>query len=164
MGKYFEDYKWSSGRPVGIKELENAVAGKAYFKFIPQSEGVVVEQFDEQGRFIRLCHDPSDIEFKEEKFESLVNNTFKIRKRKDGSVAIYEKYTFLNEERGDNALVLAEIYNSQGRLIETHEDKRISDTAVDVYVRDVLGKLKVIIHHTETDKGEPYKIREEYIT
>ena len=54
-------------------------------------------------------------------------------------------------------LVKVEVFNADGRLLEAHTPKRVGPDGEDIYVADGLGKLKVVIHCREMDKGEPVK-------
>ncbi|NLF32564.1 MAG: recombinase family protein [Planctomycetes bacterium] len=49
-----------------------------------------------------------------------------------------------------------------GRLLEVHTPRRVGSDAEDICVTDGLGKLKVILHHEKIDRGESYKIRQEW--
>ena len=40
---------------------------------------------------------------------------------------------------------------------------RTADTALDLHVIDAEGTLRLIIHHSDIDRGEPFTIREEWI-
>ena len=59
---------------------------------------------------------------------------------------------------------VANIFNEHGRLLRQHRPKRVSESAWDIfYVHDALGKLVVILRHTDVDGTEPYTIEEEWM-
>jgi len=80
-----------------------------------------------------------------------------------GEVQEVEYYEPTGEECSGYPLVDVRIETPDGRLIARHASRRISDTACDIYVTDGEGRLRVILHHSDIDKGEPVTIREEWI-
>jgi len=161
-GRYFEDYRWRKGEPVGIDAINKPAKGKSFFRFIAVKGGVRVEQYDKDGCFERICHDPKDSHFGERKRRCQVNGetiaAFHIDQ--DGRVVAYERYFILSKRQP--ITVRCEVYNADGRLLEIHTPKSVSETAQDIVVTDCLGKLEVILHHAEMDKGEPCSISEDW--
>ncbi len=75
-----------------------------------------------------------------------------------------EYYQFTGEYCGREPLVNTRIETADGALICRQIAHRISDTALDLHVVDAQGTLRLIIHHSDIDQGEPFTIREEWIT
>lgn len=92
---------------------------------------------------------------------------------KDGAVAhVYdaddnlveiERYEFTGEFCGAEPLVSTHTETAQGQLICRQVAHRVSDTALDLHVIDAEGTLRLIIHHSDIDRCEPFTIREEWI-
>lgn len=80
----------------------------------------------------------------------------------DGIIVEAEYYEPTGEYCGDLPLVAVRVENAAGDLIARHEPRRISDDAYDIYVTDAEGTLRVILHHSDVSRGEPYTIREEW--
>ena len=75
-----------------------------------------------------------------------------------------EYYEFTDEYCGKEPLVNTRTETADGRLLMRQIAHRISDTEQDLHVIDAAGELRLIIHHSDMDRGEPYTIREEWIT
>ena len=75
-----------------------------------------------------------------------------------------EYYEFTGEYCGKEPLVNTRTETADGRLLIRQIAHRISDTEQDLHVMDAAGELRLIIHHSDMDRGEPYTIREEWIT
>ena len=58
---------------------------------------------------------------------------------------------------------VANVFNEHGRFLFQHRPKKVSASAVDIYVHDSLGKLVVILHHTDIDGTELCTIEEEWM-
>lgn len=80
-----------------------------------------------------------------------------------GEVMEVEYYEFTGEECSGDPLVNVRVESAAGDLIARHVCHRISDTACDIHVLDAEGTLRVILHHSDIDKGEPVTIREEWL-
>lgn len=162
--KFFRDYRWSQGTPIGIDEIPTPVPPAPtghYFKFIPLTPGLRVEQYANTGQFLQICHDPADqiTGTQKHRWHSPAGEEGAIHLDAAGKVVFYEKYTFLSHD--NPPLVRAEIYTADGRLLATHEPQRITQYDEDIYVRDALGKLKVILHHRGINH-DPCEIHEEW--
>ena len=161
--QYFADYRWSNLAPTGIEPLDAPPAGQPYFRFVRYGEGMRVEEYDERGAFVRLCHHPDDLRWKKSwRKERRAGGRSAVVYDTDGAVMLYERYEFLSETCADGPLVRSETFNVDGRLIESQEPKKVSHTAYDLYVKDTCGKLKGVIHHAAVDRGEPYDITEDW--
>ena len=163
MAKYFKDYQWSNRTPVGVKELAAPLAGKGYFKFVDVDNGTCVERYNKQSQFECLCHHPSDHIFKPEWKKERVGDDAAIVLDSSGCVVRHEKYSSLSDSCGDEPLVNADIFSAEGRLLESHEVKKVSENAYDIFVKDGLGKPKGIIHHSDVGSSEPITIKEEWV-
>jgi len=167
---FFQDYRWvkdsrfPTGRPVGVGPLDPPQIGAWFFKFIRLTEGDRVEQYNQRGRFVCIVHDPADGNHGTRKLrfqdKGIAVAAAGIDDR--GVVLMREAYTYLSDPNEPLPLVKTEVYNADGRLIETHTPRRVGPAAQDIHVTDGLGKLKVIIHQEELDKGEPVKGWEEW--
>lgn len=80
-----------------------------------------------------------------------------------GQVVEVEYYEFTGEECSGGPLVNVRVESAAGELVARHECHRISDTACDIHVFDAAGTLRVILHHSDIDKGEPVNIREQWL-
>ena len=74
-----------------------------------------------------------------------------------------EYYEFTGEHCGSEPLVNVRIETADGKLVGRHVSHRISATECDIHVIDAEGKLQLILHHSDIDRGEPVTIREERI-
>lgn len=167
---YFQDYRWGKdrrspvGRPIGVPPVDPAQTGNGFFKFIRLGNGDRVEQYDRQGRFVQIIYDPADADRGTRKlqYQRDGRTAAAVRVDENGVVRTRETYSFLSSPEEPLPLVKAEVYNADGRLLEIHTPQRVGPTAEDIHVTDVLGKLKVILHHDQLDKGEPVRIQEEW--
>ncbi len=80
----------------------------------------------------------------------------------DGRVVKHEAYEPTGESCSGSALMNGRIYSGDGRLLSVHEETRVSETASEIRVTDAAGKLRVILHHSDIDGGDPVTIREEW--
>jgi hypothetical protein len=167
---FFQDYRWvkdgrrPTGRPVGVGPLDPPQIGVFFFKFIRLADGDRVEQYNQRGRFVRIVHDPADGNrgTRKLRFQDKGITVAAVTVDDRGVVITREAYSYLSDPAEPLALVKAEVYNADGRLLETHMPRRVGPAAQDIHVTDGLGKLKVIIHQEELDKPEPVKGREEW--
>ena len=74
-----------------------------------------------------------------------------------------EHYQFTGEYCGREPLVNTRTETADGALICRQIAHRVSDTALDLHVVDAQGTLRLIIHHSDIDQGEPFTINEEWI-
>ena len=81
----------------------------------------------------------------------------------DGNLVEIERYEFTGEFCGAEPLVNTRTETANGQLICRQVAHRVSDTALDLHVIDAEGTLRLIIHHSDIDRGEPCTIREEWI-
>lgn len=153
-----------TGRPVGEGSIDPAQTADGFFKFIPLEDGDRVEQYDDVGRFVRIIHDPADGDrgTRKLRYQDGGQTVAAVRVDESGAVRIREMYTLLSDPGERFPLVKSEVYNADGRLLEIHTPNRVGPAAEDIYVTDVLGKLKVILHHEQLDKCEPVSIRAQW--
>ena len=163
MTTYFADYKWSKREPKGISSIDDPV-GKEHFRLFEVDGGVRLEQFDSDGKFLRLIYCPQDKRrVRGATNEISEDHRHKIRRADDGTVRGYEEYIWPDDRYSENEYPLANIFNEHGRLLFQHRPERVSESAEDIYVHDMLGKLVVILHHTDIDGTEPCAIEEEWM-
>ena len=81
----------------------------------------------------------------------------------DGLLVEVEHYEPTGEYCGQEPLVNARIETPEGELIVRHATHRVSDDAYDIHVIDAAGNLRVVLHHSDIHRGEPFTIREEWI-
>jgi hypothetical protein len=74
-----------------------------------------------------------------------------------------EHYHPTGESCGRVDLVNVRIETPDGELIGQHLSHPISSSSYDIHVTDAEGTLRLILHHSDVDRGEPYTIREEWI-
>ena len=135
----------------------------AEYGLIQTTAGFCVEEYDSDGRFVRLCYCPQDEYFDPTwQRDQTEDGSSRIFRDGDSCVVRHETYEPTGEFCGDVPLLLARIYNADGRLIMVHEKRVVSDTAYDIHVKDAAGKLKGVIHHSDVDRGEPFTISEEW--
>jgi len=167
---FFQDYRWvkdsrfPTGRPVGVGPLDPPQIGAGFFKFIRLADGDRVEQYNQRGRFVRIVHDPADGHpgTRKLRFQDKGITVAAVTVDDRGVVVTREAYSYLSDPNEALPLVKSEVYNADGRLLETHTPRRVGPAAEDIHVTDGLGKLKVIIHHEEMDKSKPVKGWEEW--
>ena len=167
---FFQDYRWvkdsrfPTGRPVGVGPLDPPQIGAGFFKFIRLADGDRVEQYNQRGRFVRIVHDPADGHpgTRKLRFQDKGITVAAVTVDDRGVVVTREAYSYLSDPNEALPLVKSEVYNADGRLLETHTPRRVGPAAQDIHVTDGLGKLKVIIHHEEMDKSKPVKGWEEW--
>ena len=72
-------------------------------------------------------------------------------------------YEATGDHCGEIPLYHSRVETADGTLLLRHIAHRVSDTEQDIHVLDAEDKLRLIIHHSEMDKGEPYTICEEWM-
>ncbi len=163
MVRWFEDYHWSNRSPAGVSEHQARPEGIDCFMFTTTETGLFVEEYDGAGHFVRLCHTPQDHHFdptwhREESVDGL-SRVFRDAK---GRVVRHEAYEPTGESCSSIPLMRGRIYSGDGRLLAVHEPSRLSETACDIRVTDAAGKLRVVLHHSDIDRGEPVTIHEDW--
>ena len=158
----YADYMWSKGKPKGISPLEDP-SGHAHFRCFEVEGGMRVEQFDGAGKFLRLVHCPQDRQYAGTTYELSDDHTHKVVRAASGTVRFYEEYTWPGGLFDENVYPQVKTYNAEGRLIAEHRPTQVAEDAWDIYVLDALGKLRVILHHTDVKGGEPCTITEEWM-
>lgn len=160
---WFEDYRWSNRKPVGVHKHDTPPQGATRYAFVLTAAGNCVEEYDGEGHFVRLCYCPQDDYFDPTwQRDQAEDGSSRLFRDDDGCVVRFETYEPTGVSCGSVPILLTRIYNADGRLLELHEETLVSDTAYDIYVRDATGKLKGVIHHSHVDRGEPYTISEEW--
>ena len=81
----------------------------------------------------------------------------------DDRLVEVERYHPTGESCGQVDLVNVRIETPDGELIGQHLSHPTSATSYDIHILDAEGTLRLILHHTDVDRGEPYTIREEWI-
>ena len=81
----------------------------------------------------------------------------------DGLLVEVEQYEPTGEYCGKEPLVNVRIETPDGELIARHAARRISDDAYDIHVTDAAGNLRVVLHHSDIGRGEPFTIQEEWM-
>jgi len=145
---FFRDYQWatgdrfSTGKCVGVGMI--SPADGAYFKFIALPDGDRVEQFDADGRFIRVVHDPADGIRGERRlhYQDEAGRRMAVLLDESGAVRSRETYTYLSNPGKPQRLRKTEVFNADGRLLEVQIAHRTGPATEDVRITDVLGKLK----------------------
>ena len=123
-----------------------------------------LEQFDRDGRFLRLVYCPQDRSRQRGATNEVsADRRYKIRRGDDGTVRAYEEFVWPEDRYSEGAHPVANVFNEHGRFLFQHRPKKVSASAVDIYVHDSLGKLVVILHHTDIDGTEPCTIEEEWM-
>jgi hypothetical protein len=161
MNAFFADYQWSQNKPQGLAPIDDPI-GKKHFLLMDVEGGVRVEEFDEHGKFTRLAYCPQDDIFTGTTYKNSTDHRHRIRRAPDGSVRFYEQYEWPDGVYSENAYPKVKVFNEHGRLTAEHHPQRVSETAWDIHVFDALGKLRVVLHHTNVGQTEPCTIREEY--
>ena len=163
MPAYFADYRWSNREPQGISPIDDPT-GKEHFRLFDVDGGVRLEQFDRDGRFLRLVYCPQDRSRQRGATNEVsADRRYKIRRGDDGTVRAYEEFVWPEDRYSEGAHPVANVFNEHGRFLFQHRPKKVSASAVDIYVHDSLGKLIVILHHTDIDGTEPCTIEEEWM-
>jgi len=163
MIRWFEDYRWSDRSPAGVSEHQARPEKVAHFMFTTMEAGLFVEEYDDAGHFVRLCYTPQDHHYdpiwhREESADGLS----RVFRDADGRVVKHEVYEPSGESCSGEPLMNGRIYNGDGRLLAAHEPSRVNETSCDIRVTDAAGKLRVVLHHSDMDRGEPVTIHEDW--
>lgn len=162
MTEFFEDYQWSKGKPKGLTPIEDPT-GKAHFRLLDLESGVRLEQFDPDGKFLQLICCPQDTGISGSSWETSKDALHRVRRGKDGAVTSYEEYVWPGGVFAEGVYPDVKIFDVHGRLVWEHRSEQVSDTAWDIHVLDPLGKLQVVLHHTDVDGREPVTITEDWV-
>ncbi|MEW6754613.1 MAG: hypothetical protein AB1505_27065 [Candidatus Latescibacterota bacterium] len=81
----------------------------------------------------------------------------------EGRIVEVEHYETTGECCGREPLVRVRIETPTGELIAREVPRRVSDTAYDVHVVDAQGTLRLILHHLDVGRGEPFALGEEWV-
>ena len=81
----------------------------------------------------------------------------------EGNIVEVEYYEPTRLFCGELELVRVRIEDADGQVVSRHEHHRVSQDAYDIHVTDHRDKLRVILHHTDVSRGEPFTICEEWI-
>ena len=162
MATFFADYKWVRGKPKGTSPMDDP-AGIEHFRILSVDGGVRLEQFDGEGKFVRLVHCPQDREIAGTSYETSDDHLHKVRRSDDGAVRFYDEYEWPNGVYSDDVYPKVKVFNEHGRLIARHQPMRVSGSAWDIHVFDALGKQRVVLHHTDVGVAEPCTISEEWM-
>jgi RNA polymerase sigma factor (sigma-70 family) len=81
----------------------------------------------------------------------------------EGVLVEVERYAPTGESCGKEPLINVQIETPEGELIVQHVAHRISDDAYDIHVTDAAANLRVILHHSDVSRGEPFTITEEWM-
>ena len=95
--------------------------------------------------------------------ERSADGTFAHVYNAEGVLVEVEQYEPTGEYCGKEPLVNVQIETPEGELIGRHVTRRLSDDAYDIHVTDAAGTLRLILHHSDVQRGEPFTIREEWI-
>ncbi len=163
MAMYCADYRWSNREPIGISPIDDPT-GKEHFRLFNVDGGVRVEQFDSDGKFLRLIYCPQDRSRQRGATNEISeDHRYKIRRGDDGTVRAYEKFVWPEDRYSKDEYPVVNVFNEHGRFLFQHRPKKVSASAVDIYVHDSLGKLVVILHHTDISGAETGTIEEEWM-
>ena len=162
MITHFADYRWSNGKPSGISPIEYP-AGKEHFRLLGDGKGVRLEQFDGSGKFLRLVYCPQDEDLAGTTYVTSDDHLHKVRRAANGVVRSYEEYAWPNGIYADDVYPEVKIFNAHGRLVWRHRPERVSESAWDIHVLDILEKTRVVLHHTGVGLSEPCTIEEEWV-
>ncbi len=115
------------------------------------------------GKRMPMCRDRWQPGWHKEMQEELKDGAIAHVYDADGNLVEIERYEFTGEFCGAEPLVNTRTETAGGQLICRQIAHRVSDTALDLHVIDAEGTLRLIIHHSDIDRGEPFTIREEWI-
>lgn len=163
MIRWFEDYRWTDRSPAGVREYEARPENAVHYMFSTTETGLLVEQYDDAGHFVRLCYTPQDHHYdstwhREESADGLS----RVFRNADGRVVNHEAYELTGESCSSAPLMDGRVYKGDGRLLAVHDETRASETSCDIRVTDAAGKLRVVLHHSDIDRGEPVTIHEDW--
>ncbi len=103
MPAYFADYRWSNREPQGISPIDDPT-GKEHFRLFDVDGGVRLEQFDRDGRFLRLVYCPQDRSRQRGATNKVsADRRYKIRRGDDGTVRAYEEFVWPEDRYSEGA-------------------------------------------------------------
>ena len=110
MTTYFADYRWSNREPKGMSPIDDPT-GKEHFRLFEVDGGVRLEQFDSDGKFLRLIYCPQDRRrVRGATNEISEDHRHKIRRADDGTVRGYEEYIWPDDRYSEAEYPLANIW------------------------------------------------------